>query len=83
MNKNIIIALSIAILVLAGCGQKSVTSDDSALPGVPDAGEAATTGNEQVDNVGKDIADVSQTDNELSDSDLEGLEDTLADIENI
>lgn len=84
MNRTIIIALSVVVLVLVGCGQKAAPpAGEPALPSATSSDQAAQTGNEEVDAVAEDIDGVSQIDAELDDSDLEGLEDTLSDIENI
>ena len=89
MKKILSALLTISLIfMLIGCGSAPEAAEPSATePTTPDEPEPAaalpTTGEGSVDNVGSDLTDVENLDMELDDSDLDGLDDILSDLENI
>jgi PBP1b-binding outer membrane lipoprotein LpoB len=83
--KKILAALLIIslVFVLIGCGPaKQPDAPDTKTPPVPPT-PLPETGESSVDDVGSDITGVDGLDQELDDSSLDGLDDVLADLENI
>jgi len=69
------------MVVVVSCSPKSTSpSEIEVEETVP---EVSVTGEASVDNIGVDISESSNTDEELDSSELEDIDSILADIENI
>lgn len=89
MIKKTILSLTILILLLflVSCAPKPseepTVKPEAPTPTVTPTEEVPTTGEAPVDEVAEDISDTGTMDDELSTSELEDIEDVLADIGNI
>ncbi len=82
MIKKLMLALliTIALFLFLGCAQKpTVTKSEVTEP----SEEIPTTGESSIDEVGTDIADISNVEEDLNTEELEDIDDILLDIENI
>lgn len=82
MNKKLNFSLFIilTIVLIVGCAPKPGPAPEEAIEAdVP----AETTGEAPIDEVAADISDAENIDEELDTSELDDVEDILADIENI
>ena len=81
MIKKITISIFIisALFVFLGCAQKQPSEVKKPL----ETAEAPQTADEPVNGVATGISDINTVEGELDTSDLEDLDDVLADIENI
>jgi len=81
MIKKIVISAFIiaALFIFIGCAQKQPSEVKKPL----EIAEVPQTANQPVNEVAAGISDINAVEGELDTSDLEDLDDALADIENI
>lgn len=84
MSKNILFIVGIlAMFLIAACApaEQPTQAPQPIQPEAP--GEAATTGEASINDVGDAIDSIEIAEGDLDDSDLEGLESVMEDIEKI